>query len=207
MLCLQNMRFKLYFLGMTPAKRRKLFRAILILILVMLSGVAGRFLFRGESLPYLLLGRKPGSQDPGSLLVRSHPAAPNSNNALNQTTSPTTLKFNLLGGWKYIEGKTSIPKNVRDFDGKSVEISGFMMPINETEHIKRFLLIQSLWGCCFGQTPEVNHIIVVDMESDKTAEYYPDPVVVTGKFSVGETREEGYLVSIYRLQASKVVVQ
>ena len=35
-----------------------------------------------------------------------------------------------------------------------------MLPINETKNITRFIVIQSLWGCCFGQTPSVNHIIV-----------------------------------------------
>ena len=92
-------------------------------------------------------------------------------------------------------------------NGKRVEIVGFMMPINEPQRLTRFIVVQSLWGCCFGQTPAVNHVVVVNMEPGKVVDFYPDAVRVTGVFSVGETREEGYLVSIYRLAGDEVVVR
>ena len=114
------------------------------------------------------------------------------------------LKFETLGSWNYIEGKTPIPDAVKKLDGQWVELSGFMLPINEIKNISRFIVMQSLWGCCFGQAPAVNHVIVTTMVPGKTVDFFPDPITVTGKFSVGETREEGYLVSIYRLEAISV---
>ena len=64
-----------------------------------------------------------------------------------------------------------------------------------------------VWGCCFGQAPAPNHIIVVNMQEGKTVDFYPDPVKVIGTFSVGETREEGYLVSIYQITGQKVIAK
>jgi hypothetical protein len=113
--------------------------------------------------------------------------------------------FKALGGWKFIEGKSPIPDAVKKLDGKLMEFKGFMMPINEVEKIKRFILIQSLWGCCFGQAPEANHVIVVTMKEGKTTDFFPDAIRVIGRFSVSETREEGFLVSIYQVEADRVL--
>ena len=196
---------------MTPARRQKIIRIIFILGIAMGGGVLGRFYFLNQSLPSLLLGRKPGGLSAGSVLVHPLPVAVTHQETLvaSQTLSPTPIKikFDILGAWKFIEGKTSIPQAVKKLDGKWIEVTGFIMPINETQHITRFILIQSLWGCCFGQTPDVNHIIVVHMEHGKTIEFYSDPVRVIGQFSVGETREEGFLVSIYRLEANQVITK
>ncbi len=201
---------------MTPRKRRKLFRVVLILVFVVVTTLASRLLFFHESLPALILGRKPGSADSGTALVRQTLAAKKKTSSSSskkndeeslEAKSPLKLKFDTLGKWQYIEGKTSIPENVKQLDGKWVELTGFMMPINESEHITRFILIQSLWGCCFGQTPAVNHIVLVEMKSGKTVDFYPDPVRVIGKLSVGEIREEGTLVSIYRVEGDQVVVR
>jgi hypothetical protein len=202
---------------MTPARRKRLLRNLL-LIFFLLLGLAvasvcmyciGKGLPLQENVAAILLGRKPGSAKPGTLLVHETPSTNASPflHAPGHPSAPIKLKFNLLGIWTYTEGKTPIPEKIRALDGKRVEITGFMMPINEPQRLTRFIVVQSLWGCCFGQTPAVNHVIVVTMEPGKVVNFYPDPVRVTGIFSVGETREEGYLVSIYRLVGDKVTVR
>jgi hypothetical protein len=205
---------------MTPARRRKLIKIAVIFAIAFSAGVLGRFLFMGDSLPSLLLGRKPGSAAPGTVLVKAAPVnatgetpsieqadSPTSPEAAQENSKPVKVDFDLLGGWQFVEGKTPIPPKVRELDGKWVELTGYMLPINETQNITRFVVIQSLWGCCFGQTPDVNHVIVVNMEPGKVVDFYPDPVKIVGRFNVGETREEGFLVSIYQLEANRVVVR
>ncbi len=201
---------------MTPARRKRLIRTICVITVVLFIGLACHAWYHGQNIPALIMGRKPGSANPGTALVHTppvtstntQPPSPSTvHKPLLQNQSPLKLKFDVLGGWKYIEGKKVIPENVRQLDGKWVEITGFMLPINEIKNITRFIVIQSLWGCCFGQTPDVNHVIVVTMEPGKSVEFYPDPVRVVGRFSVGETREEGYLISIYCLEASQVLVR
>lgn len=191
-------------------------RTLGLLLLVAILGLGSRMLFLNQSLPSLLMGRKPGSAKPGTVLVRAAPTKPATTNLTTAIPSSIPapdaegvikLKFDVLTSWKYVEGKTPIPENVQGLNGKTVELSGFMMPINETENITHFILVNSLWGCCFGQAPAVNHVIAVTMEPGKTVAFYPDPIKVTGRFFVGETREEGYLISVFRMEGIKVVVK
>jgi hypothetical protein len=200
---------------MTPARRRRLTKTLLIMALALTAGVIGRFLFLEQSLPSLLLGRKPGAAARGTALIKTTAVSTNSTAPSTLTTTPPEstaqdplkLKFDVFTTWIYDEKKPQIPANVKELDGKLIEISGFMMPINETQNITKFILVNSLWGCCFGQAPAVNHVIIVTMDPGKAVDFYPDAVKVTGKFYVGETREEGYLVSVFRMNGSKVAVR
>lgn len=198
---------------MTPAKRRRVLRAIIILVIALLGGVLGRYLFLDQGLASLLLGRKPGSLPAGTSLVRNVVGtSTNRSSSVVQKLLPTDhpspqkLKFKILANWKFEEGKTPIPEEVRQFDGQWVKITGYMLAINQTAEMDHFLLVQSLWSCCFGQTPKINHIIAVTMERGKHAVFNSDPVTVTGRFIVGELREGKTLVSIYQMDASDVVV-
>ncbi len=207
-----------WFLPMTPAQRQKMWRLVLTIVLLFSAGVATRIAFNAGNIPSRLMGRGKGDKPSGAPLLKDSPAslAPLSfdgkpgirvsseKEIVSSGGKAEKMDFTILGKWKYIEGKTKIPDTVKTLDGKIFEFTGFMMPINEVKNITQFILIQSLWGCCFGQAPEANHIVVVHMERGKTVDFYPDLIRVTGRFSVGETREEGYLVSIYRLDASKV---
>src|ERR1041385_8543268 len=84
------------------------------------------------------------------------------------------LPFEPLGNWTYIEGKTPIPDEVKKFNNEDVEMSGFMMPLTQTEKITEFTLIQALWNCCYGQAPAVNHVVMVKMKDGQAVKYYPE---------------------------------
>jgi hypothetical protein len=196
---------------MTPAKRRKLLRVIIVLVITMAASLGGRMFFFGESVPYLLLGRRPGSANPGTDLVHFINTTSNLPNATSSKSEfagePIRLKFDKLGGWKFIEGKTPIPEDIKKLDGKRVEIAGFIYSNRMDNQLTQFILVQSLWGCCFGKAPDMNHFVDITMESGKASAYYPDPVKIQGKLSVSEHRENGYLMSLYRLEAASVTVK
>jgi hypothetical protein len=116
----------------------------------------------------------------------------------------TPLPFDTLKSWTYIEGKTPLPDFIKKLDGKNVEMIGFMMPLSEVKDITQFILVPSLWGCCYGQPPAVNHIVVVRMPPGQTTKFFNDVVRVRGKFNAGETKQDGYLVSLYVLTAEKI---
>ena len=115
------------------------------------------------------------------------------------------LTFEVLKNWTYVEGKSEFPKFIKALDGKPVEMLGYMMPLTEIDHIKEFLLVPSLWGCCYGQPPAVNHIIAVKMPAGQTAKFYSGPIRINGRFHVGETKQDGYVVSLYVLTPDKIV--
>ena len=115
------------------------------------------------------------------------------------------LQFELLKSWTYIERQnTPIPNSIRKLDGQTVEMVGYMMPLSEVKNVTQFVLVPFLWGCCYGQPPAVNHIMVVNMPEGQTSNFYNDQVRVRGTFHVGETRQNGYLVSLYTITAQSV---
>lgn len=211
---------------MTPAKRRRIIHGVILAAVIVIICLLNNLVFLYQGLPWdqklaaILMGRRPGSAKPGTLLVRllppktppgKPPTDPRQWAAMRRETPPpprpTHISFDALGKWKFVEGKTPVPDSVKQLDGKLVQINGLMLPGNKVNGLDRFILVQSLWGCCFGQVPAPNHIVAVTMKSDRVVEFCPDPVKVTGTFSVGETREKGALVSVYRMEAENVVVR
>lgn len=115
------------------------------------------------------------------------------------------LSFNTLKSWTYVEHKTPIPGFIQNLDGRYVQMAGFMLPLNQTGEATDFVLVQFLFGCCYGQPPAINHVVLVKMVNGKKSRVYSVPVRVRGWFHVGQMREDGYLVSLYRLEAESVV--
>lgn len=114
------------------------------------------------------------------------------------------LPFDELASWPYEDGLKGMPKRVKDLDGKKVMMTGFMLPIDEVEKIKEFLLVQSLWSCCYGQPPDINGIVRVVMPKGKTTDYFFDPLKIVGTFKVEATMLDGYCVDIYQLHVESL---
>lgn len=116
------------------------------------------------------------------------------------------LTFEEISAWPYEDGLRGMPEKLKDLTGRKVMMTGFMLPIDEVENIKQFLLVQSLWSCCYGQPPDINGIVRVVMQGGKRLDYQYEPLKVVGTFRVGPTMEEGYCVDIYQLEATEVEV-
>ena len=116
------------------------------------------------------------------------------------------LPFEEISSWPYQDGLKGMPKRIKKLDGKQVLMTGFMLPIDEVENIKEFLLVQSLWGCCYGSPPDINGVVRVVMKGNKRVDYEFQPIKIVGEFSVGPTIEDGFCVDIYQLSARSVEV-
>jgi hypothetical protein len=114
------------------------------------------------------------------------------------------VTFDELSNWPYEDGLKGIPKAVRELDKKKVMMTGFMLPIDEVQNIKEFLLVQSMWSCCFGQPPDINGIVRVVMPKGKTTDFFFDPLKIIGTFKVEATVLDGYCVDIYQLHVESV---
>jgi hypothetical protein len=117
----------------------------------------------------------------------------------------TPMTFEQIGYWKFVDGKTPIPDDVKKFNGKYVEIKGYMLPVGGGNWCREFLLVPSLFGCCFGRAPEPNHLIFVKMQGKKEAPYHPRPIRIRGTFTASEERVDGLLVSLYRFECEQVL--
>ena len=114
------------------------------------------------------------------------------------------LPFDELSSWSYEDGLNGMPKRVKDLSGKKVLMTGFMLPIDEVQNIKEFLLVQSLWSCCYGSPPDIHGIVRVVMPKGKTTDYFFDPLKIIGTFKVEATVMDGYCVDIYQLHVESL---
>jgi hypothetical protein len=156
----------------------------------------------------MLSERKPPKQyralHVGSAALTKQSAPLSDNVCKNQAVE---LSFELLKKWTYVKGKPVIPDFIRVFDDKCVDITGYMMPLNEIDNIKSFILVPALFGCCYGQPPAVNHIVLVNMANGVTTKYIDNAIRVRGRFHCGEEKLDGELLSLYRIDAVEVVAK
>ncbi len=98
----------------------------------------------------------------------------------------------------------NIPADVKALAGAKLRLRGFMIPMDQAENITQFALVPSLFACCFGQPPQIQHTIVVNTPKGKAVGYCPDEIIVEGKLSVEEKKDDGYIVSIFQIETSSV---
>jgi len=97
-----------------------------------------------------------------------------------------------------------IPDDVVRLDGCHFQTSGYMIPLDQAESISKFALVPSLFACCFGQPPQIQHTIIVDCPKAKALNYYPDELIVEGTLHVKEIKDSGFIVSIFQMEATSV---
>ncbi|HYC78717.1 MAG TPA: DUF3299 domain-containing protein [Planctomycetota bacterium] len=118
---------------------------------------------------------------------------------LNPPPGYRALDWKTLGGFEYTEGM-KLPEEVRKLHGEKVAIAGYMFTLSEFENIREFMLVESLWSCCFGVPPTVNQVLVVKIDGRKGVEYTGMPVMLLGTLDVGEKIEDGWVTSLYRIR-------
>lgn len=116
-----------------------------------------------------------------------------------------SMSIKELGNFQYDPDKGGgIPKDVFRLSGSQIKLTGFMIPMDSADRITQFALVPSLFACCFGQPPQIQHTIVVNCPAGKAVAYYPDQISVQGKLSVDEQKEDGFIVSIFQLEAASI---
>lgn len=104
----------------------------------------------------------------------------------------------ILSNFEYEEGM-ELPARVKAFDEKNVMAWGYLLYLEDDQ----FLLVQSLWSCCFGRPPDLHEAIVVRADPS-IRRLEGRGVRVYGRFEAGEMREDGYVTSLYRLDSVAV---
>lgn len=115
------------------------------------------------------------------------------------------LAIKELGNFEYdAERGTAIPADVLALKGATVRLHGFMIPMDQAENISKFALVPSLFACCFGQPPQIQHTIVVSCPKGKAVSYYPEEIIVDGKLNVDVKKDDGFVVSLFEIETSSV---
>ena len=119
----------------------------------------------------------------------------------------TTLEISIkeMGNFDYDQEKGgNIPADVKALGGTKLRLRGYMIPMDQAENITQFALVPSLFSCCFGQPPQIQHTVVVNCPKGKAVEYCPDEIVVEGNLSVDEKKDDGFIVSIFEIACTSV---
>jgi len=116
------------------------------------------------------------------------------------------LGFEELSSWPYRNGLEGMPGAIRALDGQRVTMLGFVLPLDEVTGMREFLLVQSLWACCYGTPPDLTGIVRVVLPEGQTLDWSGEPFEVRGVFRVAERRAEGYCTDIYQLDATSWAV-
>ena len=79
-----------------------------------------------------------------------------------------------LGNFDYDEDKGgNIPADVKALSGATIRLHGFMIPMDQAENITQFALVPSLFACCFGQPPQIQHTIVGQLPQGQGRRLFP----------------------------------
>ncbi len=101
--------------------------------------------------------------------------------------------------------KSYIPEDIKAFNGKPVAISGFLMPLKqESDGITEFVLNGNYDMCGFGGPVSLNEWMIVKYIGRGKVPYTHLPITVFGILDVGEERQDGRVISLYRMQAKAV---
>jgi hypothetical protein len=110
-----------------------------------------------------------------------------------------------LGNFNYdTEQGGNVPEDVKALAGSTLKVTGFMMPDEGSDKITKFVLVPDLFACCFGQPPQLQHTVTVICPPGKAINYYPEQISVTGELKIDERRDEGFIVSLFQIQASSI---
>ncbi len=120
--------------------------------------------------------------------------------------TPTRITFNDLREYRFSrKANNPIPEKLKALQGKEVSLAGYMIPMSEALDVTEFMLVQMpFFGCCYSVPPEPNETVMVKMQKGKSTPYVYSPIRVTGTFKIQETKIDGFVVSVYEIEASQV---
>ena len=98
-----------------------------------------------------------------------------------------------------ISNPQSAAQLVSEYDGKTVKLPGYMVPLDyDGEGSKTFLLVPFVGACVHVPPPPPNQIVLVEADEPYPLKDYFEPVYVTGPFnrfqSETDLAEVGYLI-------------
>jgi hypothetical protein len=146
----------------------------------------------------------PGAPLTGATTMPSDPEARKPHPAV-KVGEVMDLPIKDLGNFEYdAEKGGNIPADVKSLEGCKFRTRGYMVPLDQAEKISQFALVPSLFACCFGQPPQIQHTIIVQTPKGLALSYYPDELVVEGTLHVSEQKDGGFIVSMFQMDASSV---
>jgi len=120
--------------------------------------------------------------------------------------------FEQLGGFP-LPGEAGceqlkFPSAVVTLNGKTVQVTGFMLPLKiEEGRVSEFLLLKDQNACCYGRMPRMSEWIVVKPGEKGVQPLMDVPIHCRGLLSVGERREGDMVLGLYFMSEAELVTK
>jgi hypothetical protein len=104
------------------------------------------------------------------------------------------------------QAEKQIPAAIKQLDGKTVRIRGFMMPVKESQgKTTEFLITQSQPSCCFSGATQINEFVTVETPGKGFKIMMDAPITIQGTLHVGAVMDNGFMVGLYQLDGEKLI--
>ncbi len=104
----------------------------------------------------------------------------------------------------YVPGK-EVPKEIKEMEGKNVNIIGFMTPLNALENMDEFLLCSAPPLSCYCAPPIfINEIIYVKLTNGVKTDFKTGVVNIKGRFKVNLDVKDEYSDIIYSIDGVSI---
>lgn len=149
--------------------------------------------------------------------VSSRPPTP-TEPSVTTTTRPTrtlhrkppdgqVLELSLaeLGNFEFDELRdTSLPEDVVSLSGSLFRTTGYMIPLDQVGKVTRFLLVNDLMSCCFGQVPKLQHVMYVTLPPGRWVEPTNERLLVEGTLTVEIRKQDGYVTGLFEMTPTSI---
>ena len=90
----------------------------------------------------------------------------------------------------------NFPRYLRDLEGKTVSLTGFVQPLTEDRDLTSFMLIENPVGCWYCEMPELTGIVFVDLAAGQSFRFARSLTKITGTLQLNTTDPENFLFTL-----------
>jgi hypothetical protein len=154
-------------------------------------------------------GINPGlSRSPTQTPAVHHPASTQPQRTPHQKPPEgQVLELSLaeLGNFDFDETRdTSLPEDVVALSGSRFRTTGYMIPLDQVGKVTRFLLVNDLMSCCFGQVPKLQHVMYVTLPEGRWVEPTNERLQIEGTLTVGIRQQDGYVIGLFEMTPTSI---
>lgn len=101
-----------------------------------------------------------------------------------------------------------IPEQIRELDGQKIAVLGFLIPLEGSMGaMTSFVLVRNMMICCYGVEPKINEWIMAEASDKQKLRFQMNvPVLLRGVLKIDEVIEEGFVVSLFEMEAHDLEV-
>ncbi|MCS6850855.1 MAG: DUF3299 domain-containing protein [Gemmataceae bacterium] len=100
--------------------------------------------------------------------------------------------------------RPTFARHLKELEGKTVSLSGFMQPLGDDLELSSFMLIEYPVGCWYCEVPEITGIVFVELAKGKVVTYNRNLVKVVGTLKLNNGDPENFLYTIAEARIGEV---